>query len=64
MANQLPNTNERKWDSVHICPKCGHVVKLSEFDLRVISTGMIACPNCEWSGPVHIEIVERESPPE
>jgi predicted RNA-binding Zn-ribbon protein involved in translation (DUF1610 family) len=65
MTNQPANRNgQKQWESVHQCPKCGHTVKLGEIDLRVIATGMIACPNCEWSGPVRIEVVERENPAE
>ena len=65
MNLQPPNTNcQKQWESVNQCPKCGHPVNLGEIDLRAISTGMIVCPNCEWSGPVHIEIVERKSPVE
>ena len=37
-----------------------HTVNLGEIDLRAISTGMIVCPRCEWSGPVRIEIVGQE----
>jgi hypothetical protein len=64
MRSRQEDSGAMQWESVHECLKCGHVVKLGEIDLRVISTGMIACPNCEWSGPVRIEIVERKSPAE
>jgi predicted RNA-binding Zn-ribbon protein involved in translation (DUF1610 family) len=61
MSLQPPDTNgQQQWESVHQCPKCGHTVNLGEMDLRAISTGMIVCPRCEWSGPVRIEIVEPE----
>jgi predicted RNA-binding Zn-ribbon protein involved in translation (DUF1610 family) len=52
----------KHWESVHRCPKCGHVVNLAEIDLRAISTGIIACPKCEFSGPVYIEIVDSSAP--
>jgi predicted RNA-binding Zn-ribbon protein involved in translation (DUF1610 family) len=61
MSLQPPDTNgQKQWESVHQCPKCGHTLNLGEMDLRAISTGMIVCPRCEWSGPVRIEIVEPE----
>ena len=48
-----------EWESVHKCPKCGHIVNLDETDLRVIATGMISCPNCKWFGPTRIRIMEQ-----
>jgi predicted RNA-binding Zn-ribbon protein involved in translation (DUF1610 family) len=58
------NSGVEQWESVHRCPKCGHVVNMADIDLRAISTGIIACPKCDWSGPVTIEIVEGEKPSE
>ena len=58
-------TNEGKsWESVHICPKCGHVINLAEIDLRTITTGIVECPLCGWSGRIEIQIVEVEDSPE
>jgi hypothetical protein len=37
---------------------------MADFDLRAIATGIIACPKCDWPGPVTIEIVEEEKPAE
>jgi ribosomal protein L37AE/L43A len=54
----------KRWESVHRCPQCSHVVNLEEIDLRAIATGIIACPKCDWSGPVSIEIVEEQKPSE
>jgi hypothetical protein len=65
MTNQITNINGRKqWDSVHKCPKCGHVLSLSEIDLMTAASGMVDCPKCSWSGPVEIQIVERKKPTE
>jgi hypothetical protein len=62
MSLQPPDTNgQKQWESIHQCPTCGPLVNLGEIDPRAIYTGMIACPNCEWSVPVHIGIVERKS---
>jgi predicted RNA-binding Zn-ribbon protein involved in translation (DUF1610 family) len=61
MINQSTDGENRvQWESVHKCPKCGHLVNLDETNLRVISTGMIHCPNCNWFGPVHIKIASQE----
>ncbi len=60
-----PDANKKKqWDSVHKCPQCGHVLKLGEIDLMTVTTGMVDCPNCTWSGPVEIQVVERKKPVE
>ncbi len=61
MTIQSAERNGKKgWESVHKCPKCGYMVNLDETDLRVIATGMISCPNCDWSGPVRIKIAKPE----
>jgi predicted RNA-binding Zn-ribbon protein involved in translation (DUF1610 family) len=53
--------NERgPWESVHICPKCGLSVNLSQIDLRTITTGIVECSRCEWVGPVEIQIAEAD----
>lgn len=54
-----PSTN--KWDSVHKCPQCGNVLKLENIDLKAATTGIFVCPNCGLSGPIDIQIIERES---
>jgi transcription elongation factor Elf1 len=65
MNPQTPNANDRKhWESVHVCPKCHHVLNLAEIDLRTITTGIVSCPNCEWSGPIEIQMLDQHRPPE
>jgi hypothetical protein len=65
MSPQSKDPRGRKqWESVHLCPRCAHVINLEEIDLRTITTGIINCPKCDWSGPVSIEIVEEEKPSE
>jgi len=60
MEPQLQETNEKKqWDSAHECPDCGHVINLRDMDLKDVATGIVTCPNCGWSGPVEIQIIER-----
>ena len=45
------------WESVHVCPSCTNVINLAEMDLRAITTGIVSCPRCEWSGAIEIKIV-------
>jgi predicted RNA-binding Zn-ribbon protein involved in translation (DUF1610 family) len=54
----------KQWDSAHKCPQCGHVLKLADIDLKAATTGIVVCPNCNWSGPIDIQIVERIRPTE
>jgi transcription elongation factor Elf1 len=49
------------WESVHVCPKCGSVINLAEIDLRAITTGIVCCSQCEWSGQIEIRIVDSIS---
>lgn len=46
------------WESVHVCPKCGHILNLALVDLKAITTGIVDCPKCDWSGPIEIQIVD------
>jgi len=56
-----PDTNGKKqWDSVYACPQCGHEINLGEIDLMTVTTGIVDCPKCDWSGPIEIQIVERK----
>lgn len=47
------------WESVHVSPNCGHVINLAELYLRAITTGIVTCPSCSWSGQIEIEVVAR-----
>ena len=47
------------WESVHVCPNCGHVINLAELDLRAITTGIVTCPSCDWSGQIEIQVVDQ-----
>jgi hypothetical protein len=63
MSAPLLNPRKRRlWDNVHVCPKCEHVLYLSEIDLMTVTTGIVDCSKCGWSGPIEIQIVERERP--
>lgn len=56
------NSPVKQWESVHRCPECGRITNLADIDLRVIATGIIECPKCDWSGAIKIEVVEIEAP--
>jgi predicted RNA-binding Zn-ribbon protein involved in translation (DUF1610 family) len=47
------------WESVHVCPNCGNVINLAELDLRAITTGIVTCPSCDWSGQIEIEVIQQ-----
>jgi hypothetical protein len=59
MMKHFTDANDkRRWESVHICPRCAFVINLSEIDLRTITTGIVECVRCQWSGPIEIQIVQ------
>ena len=49
----------RKWEHVHQCPQCGHIVKAEAIPRASIVTGVMTCPSCEWSGPINVQIIEE-----
>ena len=55
IASNNPS-HQAHWESVHICPRCGHILNLAEIDLKTITTGIVACPQCDWEGPVEIQV--------
>ncbi len=38
-ANSGVENARQSWESVHVCPNCGHVINLGEF-LRRVETGL------------------------
>lgn len=61
MISEADNpTGQRHWESVHVCPKCGYALNLAAIDLGAITTGIVDCPNCDWSGAIEIQIVESD----
>jgi hypothetical protein len=42
-----------------MCPVCGLVINLAELDLRAITTGIVTCPSCDWSGQIEIQVVDQ-----
>jgi transcription elongation factor Elf1 len=61
-ANSGVENARQSWESVHVCPNCGHVTNLAELDLRAITTGIVTCPSCDWSGQMEIQIVDQVPP--
>jgi predicted RNA-binding Zn-ribbon protein involved in translation (DUF1610 family) len=47
--------------SAHVCPQCGFAIALKDLGLRAGATGLVTCPECDWSGPVTIGIVPKDS---
>jgi predicted RNA-binding Zn-ribbon protein involved in translation (DUF1610 family) len=61
MAAQRPDEDGRKpKTSAHVCPRCGFSIDLKDIGLRAGATGIVTCPKCDWSGPVEIQIVDKE----
>jgi len=56
---KAPDDNmPRHFESVHFYAKCGHSLNLEMIDLMAITTGIIECPNCDFSGPIEIRVVD------
>jgi predicted RNA-binding Zn-ribbon protein involved in translation (DUF1610 family) len=56
----LDNRRKKPKISAHMCPQCGFSVNLKDIGLMGGATGLVTCPNCDWSGPVEIRIVDKE----
>ncbi len=50
-------------ESVHICPRCGHILNLDQIDLKTITSGIVECPMCDWVGPIEIQVANHDSNP-
>jgi hypothetical protein len=61
-AQQRDTSVIKRWDAAHKCPRCCHALRLADFDLKTVTTGIVTCPNCDWSGPIDIEIIESGKP--
>jgi hypothetical protein len=60
VGNDAANKQDApSWESVHVCPNCGHVINLAELDLTAITTGIVTCPSCDWSGQIEIQIIDQ-----
>src|SRR5258708_7123393 len=40
-ADSAHKEDGQSWESVHVCPNCGHAINLAELDLRAITTGIV-----------------------
>jgi predicted RNA-binding Zn-ribbon protein involved in translation (DUF1610 family) len=58
-AGSSKEENGHSWESVHVCPNCGHIINLAELDMRAITTGIVTCPSCYWSGQIEIQVVDQ-----
>lgn len=60
MEAQQPNKDENRFKaSAHVCPRCGFSIKLRDLGLREGATGLVTCPQCDWSGPIEIQIIDE-----
>jgi transcription elongation factor Elf1 len=60
MKSDQPNACEAVLlESAHVCPRCGNTVSLQQLALREMTTGIIICLNCAWSGQINIKIIEK-----
>ena len=59
-ADKHDKGEAKEWQSAHVCPQCGHAVALKDIGLMERSMGLITCPQCNWSGPVDIAVVEQK----
>ena len=57
MTNHPTENLNSQWESVHKCPKCGNFMKLDDIDLKAVTTGIVTCTNCDWTGRINIQIV-------
>lgn len=58
-ASDTVPENGQAWESAHVCPNCGHVINLAELDMQALTTGIVACPSCDWSGQIEIQVVDQ-----
>jgi transcription elongation factor Elf1 len=58
-ASDTVRDEGQSWESVHVCPSCGHVANLAELDMQAITTGIVTCPDCGWSGQIEIQVVDQ-----
>ena len=49
------NSKNVSWTSAHVCPACGVAIDLAFLDMGAVITGILTCPNCDWSGRIYTE---------
>jgi hypothetical protein len=59
-AQQSDKDKKQPKTSAHVCPQCGFSINLKYLGLRAGATGVVTCSKCDWSGPIEIQIVDRE----
>jgi ribosomal protein L37AE/L43A len=55
------NDESKQIESAHVCPQCGTPILIENIGLREMTTGIITCPKCDWSGKINIQIVRNAS---
>jgi len=62
LAIERHNKDEsRQMESAHVCPQCGTPILIENIGLREMTTGIITCPKCDWSGKINIQIIRNDS---
>jgi hypothetical protein len=59
-AEDHPEELSEHWESVHVCQNCDLAINLSEIDLRAVTTGIVSCSRCEWTGRLDIQIISGQ----
>lgn len=58
-AEESIRQNGESWESVHVCPNCGNVINLAELDMQAITSGIVVCQDCDWSGQIEIQVIDQ-----
>jgi hypothetical protein len=62
MNFQAPDRSHKEhWESGQVCPKCERFINLADIDLLTVTSGVLDCPNCDWSGPIEIQVIDGSS---
>jgi hypothetical protein len=46
-AHASDGRERQHWESVHVYPNCGHVINLTELDMKANTTEIVTCPRYE-----------------
>jgi len=58
---RIDNCETKRPVSAHVCPRCGTSILIENIGLLEATTGIINCPNCDWSGKIEIRIVQSNA---
>jgi Sigma-70 region 2 len=55
--SDIDDSLNESWESAHVCPSCEYVIPLADLDMGAVTTGIVSCPRCDWSGRIEIRVV-------